>query len=152
MPFIQCFSLMREQLGDYGHFTDSNKFCCEGNLFADLKSLSLKADITPRQHELSSKDHVMAWNRTNFSHLDLYKPLMLSLPSNDDLKSLLTSLSTRLTNRSLVIRIIQCPPDPCQHGSNITTPFYSIAKPFVWHRNESAGSGSDKQSGDELRR
>ena len=66
------------------------------------------------------------------------------------LKLLLTSLSTRLTNRYLVTRIIQCPPDPSQPSSNITTPLYSVAKPFIWHRNESAGSVSER-SGGELR-
>ena len=109
------------------------------------------ADITLRQHKLSSMDRVMAWNRTYFRHLNLYKPLMLSLPSNDDLKSLLTLFSTRLTNRYLVTRIIRCLPDPCQPGSNITTPLYSVAKPFVWHRNQSTGSVSEERSDDELR-
>ena len=99
------------------------------------------AGITPRQHKLSSADRVMAWNWTDFCHLDLYKPLLLSLPSNDDLKSLLTSFSTRLTNRYLVTRVIQCPPGPCQPSSNITTPLYSIAKSFVWYLNEGAESG-----------
>ena len=107
------------------------------------------ADITPRQHNLSSKDYVRAWNPTDTDILSLYKPLMLSL-SNDDLKLLLTSLSTRLTNRYLVTRIIQCPPDPSRSGSDITTPLYSVAKPFIWHRNESAGSVSER-SGGELR-
>ena len=93
---------------------------------------------------------VMARNRTAFGDLDLYKPLMLSLPSNDDLKSLLTSLSTSLTNRYLVTRIIQCP-DPRKLSSNITTPLYNIAKPFVWHQNKSAGSVSEERSGDGLR-
>ena len=94
---------------------------------------------------------------------------MLSLASNNDLKSLLTSFSTRLTDRYLVTEIIQCPPDPRQPGSNVTTPLYSVAKPFVWHRtsvkiyfayssysfsgidDESAGFASDEQSDDELR-
>ena len=110
------------------------EFCCEGNLFAALESLSLKVDITPRQHKLSSEDYVMAWNRTYLRPLNLYKPVMLSLPSNDDLKSLLTLFSTRLTNRYLVTRIVQCPPDPFQPDSKTTTPVYSVAKPFVWHR------------------
>jgi len=78
---------------------DSKEFRCEGNLFADLESLTLKADITPKQHKPSSMDGVVAWNLTDGRHLCLYNPLILSLPSNDDLKSLLTSLSTRLTNR-----------------------------------------------------
>ena len=73
---------------------------------------------------------------------------MLSLPSNDDLKSLLTSLSTRLTNRYLVSEVIQYCDDP---DSGITRYLCDIAKPFVWHRNEGAGSAPDEQSGDELR-
>ncbi|KIM53204.1 hypothetical protein SCLCIDRAFT_1223016, partial [Scleroderma citrinum Foug A] len=130
------------KLGDYGHFTDSKEFCCEGSLFSDLESLSLMADISPRQHKISSMDRV---------------------------ESLLTSFSTRLTGRYLVTEIIQCPPDPRQPGSNITTPLYRVAKPFVWHRtsviihfayssysfsginDESTGSASDEQSDDELR-
>ena len=44
------------------------------------------ADITPRQHNLSSKDYVRARNPTDTDILSLYKPLMLSLPSNDDLR------------------------------------------------------------------
>ncbi|KIM64323.1 hypothetical protein SCLCIDRAFT_1213422 [Scleroderma citrinum Foug A] len=95
------------KLGDYGHLMDSKEFCCEGILFADLELLSLAADITPRQHRLSSMDRVAAWNLMNVDHLTLYEPLMLSLPRNDDLKSLLTSLSTPLTNRYLVLRVIQ---------------------------------------------
>ena len=127
---------------------DSQEFCCEGNLFADFESLSLNVDITPRQHK-PSDNFMRAWNYKNlYDYLDLYKPLMLLLPNNDNFKSLLSSLSTRLTNRS---RIIQCPPNPFQPSSNVTTPFYSVAKPFVWYRNERAGSGSDERSGDELR-
>ena len=71
---------------------------------------------------------------------ELYKPLGLSLPSNDDFKSLLVSFSTRLTNRYLVTRVIQCPPDPDLYGSGIITRWHNIAKPFMWHRNEGARS------------
>ena len=142
---------LRTQLGGYGRSVDSKEFCCEGNLFADLEPLSLMAGITPRRHEISSMDHIIAWNQTNLRGVRLYKPLILSLPSNGVLKSLLTSFSTRLTNRYLVTGIIQCPPHPLQLGSNTTTPLYTVAKPFVWHRNESAGSVSEERSGDELR-
>ena len=127
------------------------------------------ADISPRQHKISSMDRVEVWNDTDARHFESYKPLMLSLAINDDLKSLLTSFSTRLTDRYLVTEIIQCPPDPRQPGSNITTPLYRVAMPFVWHRtsviihfayssysfsgidDESTGSASDEQSHDELR-
>ena len=87
-------------------------------------------------------------NWAKFYSLGLRNSVILSLPSDDDFKSLLTSLSTRLTNRCLVTRIIQRLPDPDQPGSNITTTLYSVAKPFVWHRYESAGSGSDEWSGE----
>jgi len=94
-------------------------------------------------------DYVPAWNLTDIFRLDLYKPLMLLLPSNDHLKSLLASFSTRLTNRYLVTRVLQYAPDPHQPGSNITTPLYSVAKPLVWHRNERPDSVSEERSGHE---
>ena len=105
------------------------------------------ADITPRQHNLSSTDHVVAWSGTNNDSRDngpinLFRPLMLSLPSNDDLKLLLTSFSARLTNRYLVTWVIQ----------NQDPSYYSVAKPLVWHRNESTGSVSKERLGDEVRR
>ena len=91
----------------------------------------------------------MAWDRTNPYHdLTLHNPLMLSLPINDALKSLLTSLSTRLTHRYFVTRVVQCSESP---DSDIVPYFFDIVKPFVWHRNESAGSASEERSGDELR-
>ncbi|KIM68269.1 hypothetical protein SCLCIDRAFT_1209685, partial [Scleroderma citrinum Foug A] len=133
------------KLGDYGHLTDSEDFCCEGNLFTDPESLSLKANITPRQLKISERggrqresDVVKAYFRGGST--ELYKPLGLSLPSNDYFKSLLVSISTRLTNRYLITMVIQCPPDPRRPGSD-TTHWCNIAKPFVWHRNEDAGSG-----------
>ena len=95
---------------------------------------------------MSLMDCVAARNSTDVNHHILYKPLMLSLPSNDGLKSLLTSLSTRLTNRYLVTRVIECDSD------SSTLPYLcDIVKPFVWYRNESAGSALEEQSGDELR-
>ena len=72
--------------------------------------------------------------------IQLYKPLGLSLLSNDDFKSLLVSFSTQLTNRYLITWVIQCPTDPRGLGSGIITPFCNIAKPFVWHRSEGVGS------------
>ena len=91
---------------------------------------------------------MIAWNPTDFHRFIFYNPLILSLLSNDDLKSLLTSLSTRLTHRYLVTRLIQC---SCYPDSRIITFFCDIAKPFVWYRNESAGSPSDERLGGEMR-
>ena len=102
------------------------------------------ADITPRQHKLSS---LTTWTRTPHIYPNFFQLLMLSLPSNDDLKSLLTELSTRLANRYLVIRVVQYSDDP---DSSIMRYLYDIAKPFVWYRNESAGSASEEWSDDEL--
>ena len=92
------------------------------------------ADIIPRQRKISPEDRVMARNRTDVNFLILYKPLMLLLPSNEDLMSLLTLLSTRLTNRYLVRRVLQY-----SNGHHLSTMayLYDIAKPFVWYRNES---------------
>ena len=88
----------------------------------------------------------MGSNLVDFCDLNPHNSLILSLPiANDNLKTLLTSLSTRLTNRCLVTRIIQPLPDPRKPGSNTSTSWYSIAKPFVWHRNESIGSALDEQ-------
>ncbi|KIM61687.1 hypothetical protein SCLCIDRAFT_864293 [Scleroderma citrinum Foug A] len=124
------------KLGDYGHFTDSKDFRREGNLLelADPKSLSLNAAIIPRQHKI----YELGWHHHD-GLIKLYKPLGLSLPSNDHFKSFLLSLSTRLTNRYLVTRVIQCPPQPGQPGSD-TIYWYNFTKPLVWHRNEGAGS------------
>ena len=130
-------------MGDYGHFAASGDFI-EGNVFAEVESLFSKANIAPRQHKISQlggdqreSDIVRAYHDSSDSSIELYKPLGLSLPSNDDFRSFLVSLSTRLTNRYLVTMAIQCPPD--QHWSRSST-LYTIAKPFVWHRNERAGS------------
>jgi len=105
------------------------------------------ANIAPRQHRLSSKDLVMAPNWTDLCDLYSDKPPMLSLPSNDDPKSLLTLLSTRLTNRYLVTRVIPYSGDP---DSSTIRYVCDIAKPFVWYRNEGTGSASEERSGDEL--
>ena len=78
---------------------------------------------------------------------EIYKPLGLSLPSNDDYKSLLVSFSTRLTNRYLITRVIQCSPDPRRPGSG-TTHWHNIAKPFVWHRNEGTQGSMVEGSGE----
>jgi len=123
---------------------DSEDFYCEGNLFTDLQSLSVKAKITPRQHKISERGGhqreggIIRAYHYSYDFTELYKPLGLSLPSNDDFKSLLVSFSTRLTNRYLVTRVIQCPPNPRWPGAS-TTCWYSIAKPFIWHRNEGTG-------------
>ena len=151
--FLYSARVLRKQLGDYGRLTDCENFCCEGNIFADLESLPLKEGIAPRQHGVSQKggfqeDSGRVLVRSNVHALvALYQPFCLSLPINDDVKTLLTSLSTRSTNRYLVTRIIQCP-EPLWPGSS-TTYFCSFAKPFIWSRNEAADSVMEEQSGDE---
>ncbi|KAL4078659.1 heterokaryon incompatibility protein-domain-containing protein [Scleroderma yunnanense] len=153
------------KLGDYGRFTDSNDFCCQGNIFADLESLGSEPDITPRQHTICAThitykdgDYVITPHRSSpsdYPQFYLYKPLGLSLPNNRHFNSLLTSLSTRLANKYLVTRAIQCATyyswtqsgqfshHPCEHPrlfctlpstSDPTTPLCTIEKPFVWHR------------------
>ena len=140
-------------MGDYGRFTDCEDFYCEGNIFADLDSLPLKEDITPSQHGVSEhwyqreNDRVLARLNTH-AFLELYKPYCLSLPINN-VKTLLTSLSTRSTNGYLVTRVIQCPPDPRWPGSSTsTTSFCTFVKPFIWRQNAGANSVSEERSGD----
>ena len=137
--------VLRKQLGDYGHFSDCEDFCCDGNIFTDLESLPLKEGITPRQHGVSAKGGYQGDNGSIFvrssvhTFITLYQPLCWSLPVNDDVKTLLASLSTRSTNRYLVTRVIQCPFHPRWTDSSITY-FCAFGKPFVWSRNEGADS------------
>ena len=83
-----------------------------------------------------------------FGHFESFKPLLLSLPNHDDFKSLLSTLSTRLTDRYLVVRVIQYYADS---DLSVMRYFCDIAKPFVWYRNEIIDSASEEESGDELR-
>ena len=62
----------------------------------------------------------------------------------------LPSLSTWLTNRYFVTRTIRYPPGSRLPSSNTTIPLYGIAKSFVHHQNESAGSVSEQRSSDKL--
>jgi len=118
--------------------------------------LPLKECITPRQHEVSEKGVYQGYG-DRFSvflnvhgFIPLYKPLCLSLPINDDVKTLLTFLSSRSTNVYLVTRVIQCPPDPrWPSSSRSTTPFCAFVKPFIWNQNAGADSMSEERSGDE---
>ena len=122
----------------------------------DLKSHSLKANITPRQHKISEKDGDQ--RKSNFvkvyphsgDFIVLHKPLGLSLPRHEDLKSLLVSSSTRLTNRYLITQVIQCHIDSRWPGSGATR-WYNVAKPFVWHRSEGVGSVVGSGEGDQPR-
>ncbi|KAL4078706.1 heterokaryon incompatibility protein-domain-containing protein [Scleroderma yunnanense] len=141
------------KLGDYGHLTDSMNFHCEGNIFVDPKYISSKPYIIPKEHERRGKDGYVSdsnyvKSRGTLANTDvtLDKPLCLSLPSNHDFNSLLTSLSARLTNRYLVTRVIQCATHLIVGLASITDPttlLYTIAKPLVWHQDESTHSACD---------
>ncbi|KIM59625.1 hypothetical protein SCLCIDRAFT_1217575 [Scleroderma citrinum Foug A] len=139
------------KLGDYGHFSDRD-FCCEGNIFTDLESLPFKEGIDPRQHEVPQA--AMFEERRKSARMPdyfgLYNPLCLSLPSNDAVNTLLTSLSTRSTNRYFVTRVIHGPPDPRRPGLS-TTYYCTFAKPFIWSQNEELilGRRSESDEGDE---
>ena len=105
------------------------------------------ADITPRQHRISSVNYVLVCKLTNVHYLNLCKPVVLSLPSDDNFKSLLISLSTRLINKYLVTKVAQYFHD---FGSSKRY-WCDIVKPFVWYRNERASSASEERLGDGLR-
>ncbi|KAL4072833.1 heterokaryon incompatibility protein-domain-containing protein [Scleroderma yunnanense] len=107
------------KLGDYGHFTDLGHFKYEGNIFAHFQGplgSCLESDFAPRQHKIDkdpgSDTESNSMTVLGFgSRVVLYKPLALSLPSNHHFNSFLTSLSTRLANRYLITRVIQCAAD-----------------------------------------
>ena len=102
-------------MGDYGRVTSTGDFLCEGNIFSDLRSLALESDIAPRQLEIHGKDgfdtdgdYVTAHPTDGSTQLlRLHKPLGILLPNNQQFNSLLDSLSTRLTNRYLVTKVVQ---------------------------------------------
>ena len=110
--------VLREQLGDYGCFDNSDDFHREGNILDDFNPRSLNAYIGPEQHRV---DELQGYNRDSdivkihccrplslCSGATLHKPISLSLPSNDHINSTLVFLSARSINRYLVTRIIQC--------------------------------------------
>ncbi|KIM59681.1 hypothetical protein SCLCIDRAFT_1217613 [Scleroderma citrinum Foug A] len=142
------------QLGDYGRFTDCEVFCCEGNIFTDLASLPLKEGIAPKWHEVSRKrgypqDSDGVWAGLDVHNfLAAYKPLCLSLPSNDDVKTLLASLSTPSTNKYFVTRVIQCFPNPGWPSLSFTL-LCTFAKPFISSRNEGTDFVLEEWSGDQ---
>ncbi|KAL4074495.1 heterokaryon incompatibility protein-domain-containing protein [Scleroderma yunnanense] len=144
------------KLGDFGRWRYPNYFHCEGNIFEDLETLASELDITPRQHKICAKNP----QHTDGDYVtapELYKPLGLSLPRSHHFNSLLASLSTRLTNRYLVTRVMQCPAEHTSrwqsrpaglygdrrsdtNGSSIEIPLCTIGKPLVWHRDKRTGS------------
>ena len=99
-------------------------------------------DITPRQPKISERgqwqdresDITTVSRGSLLRRSELYG---LSLPSNDEFKSLLVTFSARLANKYLVTCVVERPPNPHWPGSSITYE-YNIAKPFVWHRNRDA--------------
>ncbi|KAL4063365.1 heterokaryon incompatibility protein-domain-containing protein [Scleroderma yunnanense] len=158
----------RIELGDYGSFIGPNAFHREGNVFADIKSLAPELDVAPRQHKIYAKDsrddgYVTAHSSTSSGSGDsvvLYEPIGLSLPRNQHFNSL-AFLSTQLTNRYLVTRVIECAtehsskssaqsesnhrtrsyrPITSDTSSHIVTPLCTMEKPFVWYLDESASS------------
>ena len=96
--------VLREQLGDYGHFTNSRIFHRKGNIFTDIKSLSPEVVITPRQHGVSM------FSYPTQSAVTPHNP-GLSLPTNCVLNSWLVSFSPRLSDTYLVTRVVKCTPE-----------------------------------------
>ena len=78
----------------------------ETSLLTSGHFLYINANITPRQHKISEKGERQRKSNINVvkayhysgNFTKLYKPLGQSLPSNDDLKSFLVSLSTRISH------------------------------------------------------
>jgi len=102
---------------------NSEIFYREGNIFDDLRFLSLNAEFPPILHHIEPR-HDRDYVTSSYGHpLTLYQPLGLSLQNTYYFNSVLSSLSTRLANRYLVIRIIQ----------GAAVPFDAPSR----HRNES---------------
>ena len=85
--------LITQQLGDYGYFSDSGRFCTQGNLLSDFKSFISEADIPPRQEIATGRDIVDGTDS--------------SLPNNPAFNSFLASLAPRLLDAYLVTRVVQ---------------------------------------------
>ena len=106
--------VLREQLGDYGYFENSDGFHCEGNIFDHFNSRSSNVDISPKQHRIDEQrgyntdSDTVRVRRQGLGEVILHNPTGLSLPSNNHVNSILMLLSARLTNRYLVTRVIQC--------------------------------------------
>ena len=129
-------------MGDYGYFTDSGRFCGQGNVFTDIKALTPKADFVPVQHSVSISSSP-------------YYPRVIpdkvgwSLPDNHAFKSFLASLSARLTNAYLATRIVRLVPSGKSNRclmvgtkNSSTMSLCTIAKPLVWFRDVNTGSSS----------
>ena len=95
-----------EQLGDYGDFSDFGDFRRQGSIFADIKSPDSEADILPRPQEMTAGPNCFVVVVGDSGR---------SLPSNPTFNSSLASLSSRLTNRYLVTRVVQCRRETCAH-------------------------------------
>ncbi|KAL4070215.1 hypothetical protein V8B97DRAFT_1871798 [Scleroderma yunnanense] len=159
------------KLGDYGHLTDYEDFRYEGNVFADLTlepNITARRHKIENEHGYNTDNDYVKAHRSDLLgvSVSLHKPLGLSLPNDLGFNSSLVSLSNRLTNKYLITRVVQCVPVPSSEWSShdaspyrcesmytqlfhtlvtglySTTPFCKIAKPFVWHRDEGAGSAS----------
>lgn len=107
-------------MGDYGRVENGN-FKREGSIFEELKLLAAELGVDPTdvafhpvQRSVSDayntdveSDNVTTkvWSGPA---LVLCRPVGLSLPNNQHIVLLLKALSTRLTARCLVTRVIQC--------------------------------------------
>ena len=110
-------------MGDYGHWNGTT-FQREGNIFEDVKSLSLQTDfnlIDPKvlhfvEHKISSargtstEGESVATLWSCLPGVVLQQPIGLSLANNQDVLCTLKVLFSvsDITNRYLVTQIIQC--------------------------------------------
>lgn len=107
-------------MGDYGRVENGN-FKREGNIFEELKLLAAELGVNPMdvafhpvQRNVCDADDtdVESDNVTtkvwSGPALVLCRPVGLSLPNNQHIVLLLKALSTRLTARCLVMRVIRC--------------------------------------------
>ncbi|KAI6012664.1 hypothetical protein F5J12DRAFT_545133 [Pisolithus orientalis] len=166
--FDEC-SHQRIALGDYGDFSDGH-FKRYGNVLEHMQDMqSLGFDPTDPAYRpvvsrasgyhsalnrMQNQNDLVATFHNEERHLELYQPVGLSLPNNRHFTLLLKALSTRLADKHLVIRVIQCSQvyavdrmgerkdlggsaldgGRCSLEPSTYTPLCTIASPQVWRR------------------
>ncbi|KAI6041064.1 heterokaryon incompatibility protein-domain-containing protein [Pisolithus marmoratus] len=161
-------SLMESELqpGDYGHFPhDGDKFKPEGNIIEFATRVGLDpiqdgiCDIHPPGLATVVSTLSLTCERPEhsiFSRLDLYDVTSWSFPANQQVVSLLKTLSSRLSGRLLVTTVIRCS-DRCHLRPRLRsastpsgtldpdawkildtpTPLCSVMMPLAWRQVDS---------------
>lgn len=112
-------------MGDYGRWNNLS-FEREGNIFEDMKTLSIELRINskdpgfqPIEHKIHHEDSTdtetdtvesVGHNRrlNHWEGLIMYHPRSLTLPVHHHIFTIMKSLSHRLEGRSLITTVVEC--------------------------------------------